>query len=227
MDMMNVLVFVAFPYITLTIFVAGHALRYLTDRYGWTARSSEFLEKDRLAYGATVFHWGMLLVLFGHIGGLLIPQRFLDLVGINGEAHSLIAHYSGIVTGGAAFVGLGLLIYRRMTNSRVRRTTTGNDLLTVWGLLLVICTGLYAVFFGDFYILDTVAPWIRSIVTFRPDPSLMLPVPLSYKVHIISALALLAFSPFSRLVHIWSAPLGYFFRGWIEYRRRIAEETAD
>ena len=77
--------------------------------------------------------------------------------------------------------------------------------------------------FGDYYMLDTIAPWIRGIVTFTPDPALMQDVPLSYKIHIISALALLAFSPFSRLVHIWSAPVRYFSRGWIVFRRKALE----
>jgi len=217
------LTFVVFPYIALTIFVVGHASRYLTDRYRWNAKSSEFLEKKQLFFGATVFHWGILLALFGHIGGLLIPQRLLDLVGINGETHTLIAHYSGILAGGAALIGLGFLLYRRLSNLRIRVTTSLNDFITVYGLIFVVGAGLYNVFFGEYHVLDTVAPWIRGIITFTPDPTLMLNVPLSYKIHVVSALALLAFSPFSRLVHIWSAPLGYFFRGWIEFRRRIVQ----
>ncbi len=223
MNLGYTLAFVVFPYIALTIFTVGHASRYLTDRYKWNAKSSEFLEKKQLFYGATIFHWGILLALFGHIGGLLIPQHIFDLVGINGETHSFIAHYSGIAAGGAALIGLCLLLYRRMSNLRIRCTTSLNDFITVGGLIFVVGAGLYNVFFGDYYILDTVAPWIRSIITFTPDPSLMLHVPLSYKIHVLSALALLAFSPFSRLVHIWSAPLGYFFRGWIEFRRKVVQ----
>lgn len=221
MNLGYTLAFVVFPYIALTIFTLGHFLRYLTDRYAWNAKSSEFLEKKQLFFGATIFHWGILLALFGHIGGLLIPQRIFDLVGINGQTHSFIAHYSGIAAGGAALIGLGLLLYRRMSNLRIRLTTSQNDFITVAGLIFVVGAGLYNVFFGDYYILDTVAPWIRGIVTFTPDSSLMVNVPLSYKIHVLSALALLAFSPFSRLVHIWSAPLGYFFRGWIEFRRKV------
>jgi len=223
MNSANTLAFLVFPYIALTIFTFGHASRYLTDRYNWNARSSEFLEKKQLFFGATIFHWGILLTLLGHAGGLLIPQRFLDLVGINGKTHTLIAHYNGMAVGLAALIGLVLLLYRRLSIPRIRLTTSGNDFITLAGLIVVSGAGLYSVFFGDYYILDTVAPWIRGIVTFSPDPALMQGVPLTYKIHIISALAFLAFSPFSRLVHIWSAPLGYFFRGWIVFRRKIAE----
>jgi len=223
MDLGNTLAFLVFPYITLVIFVFGHSSRYLTDRYGWNAQSSEFLEKKRLFFGVTIFHWGMILVLFGHAGGLLIPQRFLDVIGIDGATHTFIAHYNGMATGIAAFIGLGLLLYRRISVVRIKLTTRQNDLITLGGLIFVSGTGLYNVIFGGYYILDTIAPWIRGIVTFTPDTALMRDVPLSYKIHIVSALGLLAYSPFSRLVHIWSAPVGYFFRGWIEFRRKIVE----
>ncbi len=223
MDLGNTLGFLVFPYIALTIFTIGHISRYLTDRYKWNAKSSEFLEKKSLFFGVTIFHWGMLLVLFGHASGLLIPQRLLDMVGIYGTTHSFIAHYNGMATGIAAFIGLGLLLYRRISIPRIQLSTSQNDFITLAGLIFVSGAGLYNVIFGHYYILDTIAPWIRGIITFSPDPALMLDVPLSYKVHIISALALLAFSPFSRLVHIWSAPVGYFFRGWILFRRKVVE----
>lgn len=224
MDMGNTLAFLVFPYIALTVFCLGHGYRYITDRYGWTAKSSEFLEKKNLFYGATIFHWGIILVFLGHAGGLLTPQSLLDQVGINGATHSLIAHYAGLVTGAAALVGLGLLLRRRTSSRRLQLTTTWNDYATLIGLTIVVVMGLYNVIFGDFYILDTVAPWIRSIVTFTPHPELMKNVPFNYKVHIVSAFALLALSPFSRLVHIWSLPLGYFLRGWILFRRQITAE---
>ncbi len=92
-------------------------------------------------------------------------------------------------------------------------------MITISGLVFVIGLGLYNVVFGHHNVLYSVAPWIRGILTFRPDASPMLDVPLNYKIHILSALALLAFSPFSRLVHIWSAPVFYFVRRRIVFRR--------
>ena len=223
MTILNTLLFVAIPYIALTMFIMGHAARYLIDRYGWTSRSSEFLEKKRLFLGITLFHWGMLMVLFGHLSGLLIPQRFLDLLGINAELHTFIAHYSGMITGLVACIGLGLLLYRRISIRRIQVTTTVNDYIVLSALLLVSLAGMYNVLFAEYHILDTIAPWIRSIVLFTPEPELMRPVPISYKIHIVGALVLLAFSPFTRLVHIWSVPLGYFSRSWILFRRKIVQ----
>ena len=216
----DMLAYVIYPYLALTTFVVGHTCRFATDAFGWNARSSELLEKESLKLGITVFHWGILLTLVGHTGGLLIPQSLYDAVGIDGQTHTRVAYYSGGVVGVAAFVGILFLIWRRVSRQRVRSTTSVNDWVTLLLLVWVIGAGLYNVAFEHFYVLDTIAPWIRGIVILRPDPTLMREVPLSYKVHILSALALLGFSPFSRLVHIWSVPLTYLFRRYIVFRRR-------
>ena len=219
MNLAYELAFKVYPYLCLTTFCIGHAFRYLTDRYGWNARSSEFLEKRALKFGSILFHWGILGTLLGHTGGLLIPQTFLDQIGIDRQVHLAIAYWSGLLVGVAALVGSVILYLRRISNKRVTAAGTVNDLITITGLILVIGLGVYNVVFGHYDVLYSVAPWIRGIVTFRPDADLMMHVPMSYKLHILLALALLAFSPFSRLVHIWSAPVFYFFRRPIIFRR--------
>jgi nitrate reductase gamma subunit len=95
-----------------------------------------------------------------------------------------------------------------------------NDTITLGGLVIVVGMGVYNVLFGHYDVLHTLAPWIRGIVTFTPDADLMRPVPISYKLHVLSALALLGFSPFSRLVHIWSVPFTYVFRRYIVFKKR-------
>jgi len=223
MNLADELLYTIFPYLCLTTFVVGHAYRYLTDRFGWNARSSEFLEKKALWAGSTLFHWGMLGTLLGHAGGLLIPQAWFDRVGFDARAHMAVAYWSGLAVGIAAFAGALLLLRRRLTERRVQAAGGINDLLTLGGLTLVIVAGLFNVVFGHYDVLDTLAPWIRGIVTFTPEAALMRPVPLSYKLHVLGALALLAYSPFSRLVHIWSAPLTYFVRAPLVFRRRVPE----
>jgi nitrate reductase gamma subunit len=219
MDIWYTLIFTVFPYLCLTTFVVGHGYRYVTDRFGWNARSSEFLEKKNLFAGSVIFHWGIILTFFGHAGGMLIPQRVFDFFGVKAQAHLAIAYFSGLVVGIAAFIGSLLLLWRRITDRRVKATGTLNDAVTLSALVLVIGLGLYNVVFGHYNVLYSVAPWIRGIVFFAPDPHLMRPVPVSFKLHVLSALALLAFSPFSRLVHIWSAPVFYLFRRRIVFRK--------
>jgi len=225
MNLTNMLAFLVFPYLALTTFVVGHTYRYIVDPFTWNAKSSEFLEKKTLYSGITIFHWGILLTLLGHAGGLLIPQTLFDMAGIDGQTHTQIAYWSGLVAGAAAFVGSIWLLRRRITVKRIQATTTLNDTVTLAGLVSVTGLGLYNVAFGHFYVLDTIAPWIRSIVFFQPNPELMSAVPLSYKIHILSAFALLGFSPFSRLVHIWSAPFTYLLRKHIIFRRRVTDSS--
>jgi len=225
MNLSNTLAFLVFPYLALTSFVVGHAYRYIADPFSWNAKSSEFLEKRNLYPGITLFHWGILLTLLGHAGGLLIPQTLFDMVGIDGQTHLRIAYWSGLVVGAAAFFGSILLLWRRVTIKRIQATTTLNDYVTLGSLVFVTCAGLFNVVFGHFYVLDTIAPWIRGIVFFQPNPELMSAVPLSYKIHILSAFALLGFSPYSRLVHIWSAPFIYPLRRYIVFRRRVSDAS--
>lgn len=223
MTLWHTLIFTVFPYVCLTVFVVGHAYRYVTDRFGWNARSSEFLEKKYLFYGSILFHFGIIATLMGHAGGLLIPQSVLDMFGITARIHMAIAHWNGLAVGVAAFAGILVLGWRRLKQPRLKDVTTRNDIITLAALAVVIATGLYNVLFSHFNVLYSVAPWIRGIVTFTPDSTLMLEVPLSFRIHITAAWALLAFSPFSRLVHIWSVPLFYLLRPFIVFRRQARQ----
>jgi len=221
MSTIDLLAFVAFPYLCLTFFVVGHAYRYVTDRYAWNSHGSELIEKKTLFFGSYLFHFGILGTLGGHIAGLLIPQTLFDMAGIDTAAHEALAHYAGMVLGTAAFTGALFLLMRRIFIRRIRLMTTATDFAVLCGLACVTGVGTYDVFFGGFHVLDTIAPWIRSILALQPDPALMAAVPLKYKLHILAAFALLAFSPFTRLVHIWSVPLFYIFRRPLLFRRRI------
>jgi nitrate reductase gamma subunit len=225
MNILNTLAFLIFPYLALATFVVGHMYRYVVDPYGWNTKSSELLDKKGLKFGVTIFHWGIIFTLLGHGAGLLIPQKYWDAVGINSQAHTLFATYSGFIVGAAALLGLALLIYRRISKDRIFATTSLNDFVTLGLLFFVVATGFTNVIGGlyqHFDILNTIAPWLRGILTLTPDASLMLEVPLRFKVHILAVLTLLGFSPFSRLVHIWSVPITYLFRRWIIFRRREA-----
>jgi nitrate reductase gamma subunit len=225
MDTLNTLAFLVFPYLALTTSVVGHLYRYLSDPYGWNTRSSELLDKKGLKFAVTAFHWGIIFTLLGHGAGLLVPQKYWDAVGIDSQTHTMFAIYSGVLVGAAALLGLALLIYRRIVKDRILATTTLNDFVTLGLLFFVIATGFANVvgtLYEHFDILTTVAPWLRGILTLTPDPSLMLQVPIRFKVHIFAVMALIGFWPFSRLVHIWSVPLTYLFRRWIVFRRREA-----
>jgi nitrate reductase gamma subunit len=221
MNLTETLAFVVYPYLALTVFVTGHSYRYLTDRYRWNSRSSELIDKGGHRYGITIFHVGIILTFLGHFFGLLTPQDWLDRIGISARMHDLVAIWSGMLIGCTALIGVIMVLWRRCTRPRVYLTSTVNDFVVLTLLLIVIVPGVYNTFFPRTEVLYTVAPWIRGIVTFRPDPSLLSEVPWSYKIHILAALTLLGYSPFSRLVHIWSFPGTYLIRPYISFRRRV------
>ena len=219
----NLLGFLVFPYVCLAVFVVGHAYRTLSDPFHWNARSSELLEKESLKVASLLFHYGIILTFIGHFGGLLIPQTVYDRFGIDGQAHTRMAVVFGMLFGVSALLGNALLLQRRLFKKRVLAQTSVLDLLTSLLLLLTIGVGTYNVFFGHFYVLDTIAPWIRGIVTLTPEPKLMASVPFAYQLHVLLAFALFALSPFTRLIHIWSVPVPYIFRNYIVFRKRSSE----
>ena len=217
----GVIAFAVYPYISLSILILGSIYRYLKNPYGWNSSSSEILEKGSLKYASVIFHYGIILSLIGHVGGLLVPQQFYNMIGFKEEYHLFVATYTGILFGWAAFIGLLLLTWRRLWQKRVFSNSSLSDLLTLFLLLLVVGLGTYNVTFAPYdNVLRDVAPWLRSVFVLAPAPELLAPVPLTYKAHFVAVWTLFAFYPFSRLVHITSAPVTYVYRAWILFRRR-------
>ncbi|WP_134322113.1 respiratory nitrate reductase subunit gamma [Cumulibacter soli] len=222
---MTTFLWVIVPYICLAIFVGGHFWRYRYDKFGWTTRSSQLYESRLLRWGSPLFHFGMLGVVAGHVIGLLIPQSWTDAFGITRTAYHLIALIGGIIAGIAAVVGLAILIYRRRITGPVFSATTKMDKVMYLFLALVIALGMWNTFAsgvfglgGEYNYRDGVSPWFRSIFYFQPDPALMADAPIGFQLHALFAFILFALWPFTRLVHVFSAPIGYLTRPYIVYR---------
>ena len=175
--MIDQLLWAILPYIVLTVFIGGHIYRYQHDQFGWTAKSSEMLEKKKLALGSSLFHWGLLFVIGGHVMGILIPESVYHTLGVSEHMYHKIAIGFGLPAGIAALSGLIILTYRRITDKRIRKTSSASDLITLVGLLFMMVTGLAATFLNidskGFDYRTTIGPWFRNIFLFRPDASLM------------------------------------------------------
>ena len=222
---MNTLLWVIVPYVCLVVFVFGHWWRYRFDKFGWTTRSSQLYENRLLRIGSPLFHFGILFVLLGHVGGILVPESWTDAVGVSEHTYHIAALVLGTVAGFCTLAGLVILIYRRRTVGPVFSATTRNDKLMYAVLALTIVLGLAATVVanllgGGYDYRETVSPWFRSIFYFRPDPDLMSGVPILFRLHAISAMALFCIWPFTRLVHMLTAPVGYLTRPYIVYRSR-------
>jgi nitrate reductase gamma subunit len=222
---LDVFLWVGVPYGALATFIVGHIWRYRYDKFGWTTRSSQLYERRLLRIGSPLFHFGILLVALGHIGGLLIPESWTKGIGITESAYHAVAFTLGTIAGLATVTGAVILIYRRRTVGPVFTATTRNDKAMYVLLMATILLGLGATLIGtltghphDYRL--TVAPWFRSIFYLHPDTALILKAPVAYQLHVLTAWALIAFWPFSRLVHVFSAPVGYLTRPYIVYRSR-------
>ncbi|EOM76788.1 respiratory nitrate reductase subunit gamma [Rhodococcus rhodnii] len=212
------------PYVVLAIVVVGTWWRYRYDKFGWTTRSSELYEKRLLRVASPLFHFGILVVIVGHVIGLVIPQSWTDAVGISEHAYHLQAAVLGAIAGVATLVGAALLVYRRRTSGPVFSATTVNDKIMYLVLIAAIVAGLAVTFLGvdgsQGNYRETVAPWFRSIWILQPRGDLMAESAFSYQLHVTIAMVLFALWPFTRLVHVFSAPIAYLFRPYIVYRSR-------
>ena len=214
------------PYMTLAIVVVGTWWRYRYDKFGWTTRSSQLYESRLLRIASPMFHFGILVVIFGHVIGLLIPESWTDAAGLSHEAYHVQAVVLGSVEGVTTLVGIGLLIYRRRTRGPVFIATTVNDKVMYVVLVAAIVAGLYATALGSgvvgeaYNYRESVSVWFRSIWVLQPRGDLMADAPLYYQLHVIIGLTLFALWPFTRLVHAFSAPFAYLFRPYIVYRSR-------
>lgn len=225
MDTLSILLWVALPYVCFAVFVVGHIWRYRYDKFGWTTRSSQVYENRLLRIGSPMFHLGILMVIAGHVVGLLIPREWLYAIGISEEMYHIGATVLGTLAAVITLAGLAILIYRRRMVGPVFLATTRMDKLmyVMLGATLLFGTAatvVYQVFGGGFHYRETVSPWFRSLIILQPQPELMAHVPLLFQLHIITACLLFALWPFTRLVHVFSAPIGYLFRPYIVYRSR-------
>lgn len=230
--MLAVLLWVILPYVTIATLAVGAWWRYRYDRFGWTTRSSQLYESRLLRIGSPLFHFGILVVVVGHVIGLVIPQSWTDALGLSQHAYHIQAITLGSVAGFCTLAGVTLLIYRRRRNGPVFAATTRNDKSMYVVLVLAILAGLATTLIGSGVVGEehnyrqTVSIWFRSIFVLQPEGELMSQAPLSFRIHALIGMVLFAIWPFTRLVHAFSAPIGYLFRPYIVYRSRDATRAA-
>ncbi|WP_210470603.1 respiratory nitrate reductase subunit gamma [Sporosarcina sp. 6E9] len=215
---------VIFPYVCMVVFIVGHIFRWRNDQFGWTAKSSEFIEKKQLMIGSLLFHIGIIPVIAGHVAGLGIPKEWTRAVGISDHLYHMGAIWGGGFFGVVTFLGMLILTWRRFAISNVRKLSTASDLIVNSLLLFIVFIGMYSVIGTsvtqpDFDYRDSISIWFRSLLIFRPEAGFMSNVPLAFQLHVLSGFLIFAMWPFTRLVHVWSVPLNYVGRSYIIYRR--------
>jgi nitrate reductase gamma subunit len=233
MTTLHQVLFIAFPYVALAICIAGFVHRYRSDRFTISSLSSQFLEGKSLFWGSVPFHFGLVVVFLGHLIAFLFPRTLLAW---NGHpVRLIILECVGLAFALSMLVGLTLLIYRRVTNARIRAVTTRMDMV-VEGLLLVqILLGIWTALgfrWGSSWFAADLTPYLWSVLTFQPDISAVSAMPTVIQMHIVGAYVLVLLIPFSRLAHFLVAPFHYIMRPfqqviWNWDRRKVrAPETA-
>lgn len=218
------LLWVYYPYLMLASFFFGTFIRFKYFHGSITAKSSEIFEKKKLMMGSILFHIGIILAFFGHILGMLVPQAWTDYFGITEHMYHIFGSLMmGIPAGSLAWIGMAILTWRRMTVARVYKTSSINDILVDWVLLITITLGMSCTIYGafiDFNYRQSIGPWVRSLFTLNPQWQLMLNVPLIYRIHVLVGFFVFGYFPYTRLVHALTLPWQYIFRRFIVYRRR-------
>lgn len=233
-DFINQLAFGWYPYLAVTVLVVGSILRFDSNQYSWRSQSSQFLRRKQMVLGSNLFHLGILVLLAGHFVGLLTPINVFDAVGISHGLKQTAALVIGGIAGVLAFVGCSLLLHRRLFDARIRLSSSIGDILIlvlIWlQLVLGIATTYWTLQYLDGSEMVRFMGWANGILTLDPTaPQLIKEVALVYKLHIILGLTLFLITPFTRLVHIWSAPIWFLLRpGYqiVRSRRMKGQQTS-
>ncbi len=224
---LNQFFFGYYPYICFIVFVIGSALRYDRDQYSWKADSSQLLRKKGIRLGNNLFHVGIILLLFGHLIGLLMPQEVYHHF-MEAGTKQMIAMVAGGIFGILCFIGMTILLVRRLFDPRIRATSKPSDIMILLVLYVQLITGLITIPFSaqhmDGSSMIALANWAQHIVTFRGGAAdFIMGEAIIFKLHLVLGATIFLLFPFTRLVHIFSgvaAPVKYIFRSGYQIVRK-------
>ncbi len=228
-DHLHGFLFGIYPYICAGIYLVGSLIRFDRDQYTWRSGSSQMLRTRQFRIGSNLFHFGILFLFVGHFVGLLTPHVLYEAF-ITPAQKQMLAIVSGGIAGAVCFIGLTMLLHRRLFDERIRRTSTTIDiaiLVLLWvQLTLGLVTLPFSLMHSDGGVMLALSGWAQAIVTFQSGAAdLVRGLPFPYLAHLVLGMTLFLLTPFSRLVHIFSAPVWYLFRNWQIVRRRGGATT--
>jgi nitrate reductase gamma subunit len=230
---MHHFIFGIYPYIALTVMILGSVARYERDPFTWKSKSSQLLRKRQFLIGSVLFHIGVLVILGGHLVGLLTPIWIFDALGISHGAKQLLAVVAGGIAGVMALIGGAILLNRRMNDPRIRANSTFADTAILALLMVQLLLGVGTIYVSlhhlDGHEMTTFMAWAQGILTFRADAADQIAnASWIFKTHIFLGLTIFLLFPFTRLVHIISAPLRYIWRpGYQIVRTRKHKHPAE
>ncbi len=217
MSWINTFFFGLYPYVCLSVFLIGSVLRFDRDQYTWRSQSSQLLRRRELIWGSNLFHVGILIIFGGHAVGLLTPVVVFEALGISHTFKQVMAMTVGGVAGLFCLTGLIMLLHRRLSDPRILRTSSFGDIAVLFLLLAQLLLGLSSIFVSLHHLdgveMVKLMNWAQHIVTFRPGAAdYVASVSIVFKLHLVLGMSIFLVFPFTRLVHVWSAPIWYLGR---------------
>ncbi len=230
-EFLNTLLFGIYPYIALVVMIVGTIVRYDRDPYTWRSGSSQLLRRKQLIWGSVLFHVGVLIVFFGHLIGLLTPIAFFKMLGISHGAKQVLAIVVGGIAGVMAIVGATLLVHRRLFDARVRAASSMTDTLIIILLWLQLLLGLLTIPVSmqhlDGQEMVKFMNWAQGIFTFDTAAAGYVAGSAAvFKLHLFLGLTIMVLFPFTRLVHMLSAPVQYLWRPGYQVVRERNKRSA-
>lgn len=234
MKALDFFVFGIYPYIGLAVFLLGSLVRFDREQYTWKSDSSQLLRAGQLRWGSNLFHVGVLFLFFGHTVGMLTPH-FVYAPFMSAGSKQLMAMVSGGLFGLLGFIGVSILLHRRLTDARIRATSRAGDILLLVLLWVQLALGLATIPLSaqhlDGSMMLRLAEWAQRIVTFRGGAvELLAQAGWIFRLHMFLGMTLFVVFPFTRLVHVWSGfgTLAYVVRPYqvVRTRRRITPARA-
>lgn len=225
---LGTIVFGWYPYLCLTVFLLGSLLRFDREQYTWRSGSSQLLRRRQLMWGSNLFHIGVLIIFVGHLVGLLTPIWIFDALGISHGFKQTMAIVVGGIAGLACLAGIALLTHRRLFDARIRANSSFGDTAILLILFAQLLLGLTTISVSlqhlDGHEMVKFMNWAQGILTLEPGAArYVLDVHPIFKAHLFLGLTIFLVFPFTRLVHVWSAPIWYLGRrGYQIVRKRNA-----
>ncbi|MBI3110014.1 MAG: respiratory nitrate reductase subunit gamma [Ignavibacteriales bacterium] len=231
--LLDTVLFVVFPYVSLVLFLIVSIRRYRSESFTYSSLSSQFLENKHHFWGLVPFHYGIIVVLLGHVVAFLVPREILWWN--SHPARLYILEGSAFMAALLSMVGLVSIIIRRITDRKVRMVTSVADWVIFGNFIVQILSGLSVAIFhswGSSWFASLAVPYLWSLVTLTPDITYVTAMPWMVKLHIVSAYTMIAFAPFTRLVHILVVPNPYLWRKpqvvrWYGIRRKPKGSVAE
>ena len=212
MTALNSFLYIAWPYVAVTVFLVGTIYRYRQTGFKVSSLSSQFLE-GRKGFWTVPFHWGLVVVFFGHLTAFLMPET--TLAWNSSPARLIILEVTAFTFGVTLVISIAGLIIRRFTNDRVAVVTSKMDIaieLLLFAQFVLGCWIAVGYRWGASWFAADLSPYLWSLVYFKPDIAAVSAMPTVIQLHIIGAFLIIFMVPFTRLVHLLVAPFHYIGR---------------